>query len=45
VGGWEGGIKTDIKEIGWEEVDWIDLAQDRDNWRTVMKMVMNPPIS
>jgi len=25
----EGNIKMDIKEIGWEDVDWIDLSQDR----------------
>jgi len=26
---YDGNIKMDIKEIGWEDVDWIDLAQDR----------------
>ena len=29
---WEDNIKMDLKEIGWEDVDWIDVAQDRDNW-------------
>jgi hypothetical protein len=36
---WRGGvdnIKIDLREIGWEGMDWIDLAQDRDQWRAVM---------
>jgi len=41
--GWGGGgsIKTDIKEIGRKEVDWIDLAEDRDDRRILTKMAMN----
>jgi hypothetical protein len=27
---WYGNIRMDLKEIGWESVDWIHLAQDRD---------------
>jgi hypothetical protein len=27
---WVGNIETDLKEIGWDGVDWIDLAQDKD---------------
>jgi hypothetical protein len=27
---WVGRIKIDLREIGWDGVDWIDLAQDRD---------------
>jgi hypothetical protein len=27
---WEDGIRMNLKEIGWENVDWIQLAQDRD---------------
>jgi hypothetical protein len=27
---WVGNIKMDLREIGWDGVDWIDLAQDRD---------------
>jgi hypothetical protein len=34
-------IKMDLREIGWGGTDWIDLAQDRDQWRAVMNMVMN----
>jgi hypothetical protein len=31
----------DIREIGWEGVDWIHLAQDMDQWWAVVKTVMN----
>jgi hypothetical protein len=31
----------DLKEIGWESVDWIHLAQDRDKWRAVVNTVMS----
>ena len=31
----------DVKEIGWEGVDWIDLAQDRDKWQAVVNTVKN----
>jgi hypothetical protein len=34
-------IKIDLKEIGWEGMDWIDLAQDRDQWRALVNTVMN----
>jgi hypothetical protein len=27
---WVDIIKTDLREIGWDGMDWIDLAQDRD---------------
>ena len=30
--GWEDTVKMDLKEVGWEDVDWIILAQDRDKW-------------
>jgi hypothetical protein len=36
-----GSIKWILIEIGWGGVDWIDLAQDRDRWRTLMNTVMN----
>jgi hypothetical protein len=34
-------IRMDLREIGWEGVDWIHLAQDRDQWRAVVYTVMN----
>jgi hypothetical protein len=38
---WVDNIKMDLREIGWDGVDWIDLAQDRDQWRSLVNMVMN----
>jgi hypothetical protein len=34
-------IKMVLGEIGWDGVDWIDLAQDRGQWRTLVNTVMN----
>jgi hypothetical protein len=34
-------IKMDLKEIGWEGMDWIHLVQDRDQWRALLNKVMN----
>jgi hypothetical protein len=31
----------DLREIGWDGMDWIDLAQDRDQWRAPVNTVMN----
>jgi hypothetical protein len=30
-----------FREVGWDGMDWIDLAQDRDRWRAYVKAVMN----
>jgi hypothetical protein len=38
---WENNIKMSIQEVGCGGMDWIDLAQDRDRWRTVVNVVMN----
>jgi hypothetical protein len=38
---WEDHIKTDLRNIGWGGVDWIILAQDRDQWRVVVNTMMN----
>jgi hypothetical protein len=38
---WEDNIKMDLREIGWNGMDWIDLAQDRDQWRALVNTVMN----
>jgi len=37
---WEDNIRLGLQEMGWEGVDWIHLAQDRDQWRTVVNTVM-----
>jgi hypothetical protein len=37
---WVDNIKMDLGEIGWDNMDWIDLAQSRDQCRTVVKAVM-----
>jgi hypothetical protein len=38
---WEDNIKRDIREVGWKDMNWIDLAQDRDRWRALVNAVMN----
>jgi hypothetical protein len=39
--GWEDNIKMYLREIGFGDVDWIHLAQDRDKWWAVVNTVMN----
>jgi hypothetical protein len=34
-------IKMDLREIGFGDMDWINLAQDRDRWRALVNTVMN----
>jgi hypothetical protein len=38
---WEDNIKMDHREIGFVDVDWINLAPDRNRWRALVKTVMN----
>jgi hypothetical protein len=38
---WMDNIKMDLREIGWNCMDWIDMAQDRDQWRALVNTVMN----
>jgi hypothetical protein len=38
---WVDNIKVDLRKIGWDGMDWIELAQDRDQWRDLVNMVMN----
>ena len=38
---WEDNIKMDLREVGCGDIDWIDLAQDRDRWQAVMNVVLN----
>jgi hypothetical protein len=37
----EDNIRVDLREIGWESVEWTRLAQERDQWRAVVNAVMN----
>jgi hypothetical protein len=39
--GWENNVGMDVREIRWEGVDWMHLAQSRDKWRAVVNTVMN----
>jgi hypothetical protein len=34
-------IITDLREIGWDGVDWIDTAQERDQWRALVNTALN----
>jgi hypothetical protein len=43
--GWLVNIKMNLREIGWDGMDWIDLAQDRDQWRALMNTVINLRVS
>jgi hypothetical protein len=38
---WDDNIKMDLREIGWGVMDWIDLAEDRGQWRALINTVMN----
>jgi hypothetical protein len=38
---WENGINMNLRQIGWEGMEWIHLAQDRDLWQAVVNTVIN----
>jgi hypothetical protein len=38
---WVDNIKMDLREIGFDGMNWIDLAQDRDHWKALVSPVMN----
>jgi hypothetical protein len=38
---WADNIKIDLREIEWDGVDWIHMAQDRDQWRALVNTVLN----
>jgi hypothetical protein len=37
---WVDNIKMDLREIGWDGVDWIDMAQDTEQWRILVNTVL-----
>jgi hypothetical protein len=42
---WVDNIKMDLRERGWDGMDWIDVAQDRDQWRVLVNMAMTLRVS
>jgi hypothetical protein len=38
---WVDNVKIVLRQIGWDSLDWIELAQDRDQWRALVNTVMN----
>jgi hypothetical protein len=38
---WVENIRMDLVEVGWGDVDWIGLTQDRDRWRALVNSVLN----
>jgi hypothetical protein len=41
---WVNNMKMDVREIGRGGIDWIDLAQGRDRWRSLVNTVINPHV-
>jgi hypothetical protein len=42
---WEDNIKIHFRGIGWGGMDWIDLVQDRNQWRAIVNTVLNLQVS
>jgi hypothetical protein len=38
---WANNIKMDLREIGWDGMDYIDVTQERDQWRALVNTVLN----
>jgi hypothetical protein len=38
---WVDNIRLDLGEVGWGDVDWIDLAPDRNRWRALVNSILN----
>jgi hypothetical protein len=38
---WVDNIKMDLSETGWDVMEWINLAQDMEQWRALLNAVMN----
>jgi hypothetical protein len=41
---WVDNIRIDLWEMGWGDVEWIGLAQDRNRWRSLVNSVLNPQV-
>jgi hypothetical protein len=41
---WEDNIRMGLREVRWKDVEWMYLAQGRDQWWALVKMVMNPSV-
>jgi hypothetical protein len=41
---WVDNIRMDLGEVGWGDMDWIGLAQDRNRWRALVNWVLNLPV-
>jgi hypothetical protein len=39
---WLDNIRRDLEDVGWDDVDWISLAQDRDRWRSSCEFGIEP---
>jgi hypothetical protein len=42
---WEDNLNLDLRETGIDGANWIELAQDRVQWRAFMNTVMNGPVT
>jgi hypothetical protein len=38
---WVDNIRMDFREVGWGDMDWIGLAQDRNRWRALVNSILN----
>jgi hypothetical protein len=38
---WVDNVRIDLGEIRWDDVDWIDVAEDRDQWRSLVNTILN----
>ena len=41
--GWEGNIKVDLQKVGFEGMDWIDVAQGMESWLAIVNTIMDNP--
>jgi hypothetical protein len=38
---WMNNVRMDLGEIGWDDINWVDVAQERDQWRAIVSTVLN----